>query len=219
MPHYRFVYSKVGNARYISHLELTKLFERAFRRNGIAAKYTEGFNPSVKLNFAAPLSVGQESLKEVAEVETTQDALAALTNLSLPNGIELLAVKEIEKGTPLMSRLGAAVYRVENAEPIRLGMDIFMRMERVEWQKKTKKGVTLVDMKAFVYSMSYDEWKLKAGNTGGINPQVLLERLVELTNTELGLLPKDLGYVDGSHVKIIRTDLLDEEGRGLYEFG
>lgn len=219
MPHYRFVYSKTGDARYISHLELTKLFERAFRRNGIEAKYTEGFNPSVKLNFAAPLSVGQESLKEVAEVETKRDSLTALETLSLPQGIRILAVKEIEKGTPLMSRLGAAVYRVEGAEEIRLGMDAFMRMDFVDWEKKTKKGMTHVNMKDFVFSMTHEEWKLKSGNTGGINPQVLLQRLIELSNLERGLTAEDLSAANGAKVNIVRIDLLDEEGRGLYEFG
>lgn len=219
MPHYRFVYTKTGDARFISHLELTKLFERAFRRNGVVPKYTEGFNPTVKLNFAAPLSVGQESLKEVAEVETKHDSLSALECLSLPKGIKILAVKEIEKGTPLMSRLGAAVYRVEGGEKIRLGINAFMRMDLVDWEKKTKKGLTHVNMKDFVLSLTYEEWKLKSGNSGGINPQVLLERLIELTNLERGIKPEDTNAASAAQVNIVRIDLLDEEGRGLYEFG
>ncbi|MDO4753431.1 MAG: TIGR03936 family radical SAM-associated protein, partial [Bacillota bacterium] len=80
----RFQYSKLGSASYIGHLEMTKLFERTFRRSGVVVKYTEGFNPTVKLNFASPLSVGIESEYEVAEVEIEDESFACFSKLDLP---------------------------------------------------------------------------------------------------------------------------------------
>lgn len=106
----RFRYSKLDQAVYIGHLEMTKLFERAFRRSGVAVKYTEGYNPTVKLNFAAPLSVGIRSLCEVAEIEVEDESVKRFGHLDLPRGVALLDYKVVEKGQPLMSRLAYADY-------------------------------------------------------------------------------------------------------------
>ena len=54
----RIFFEKVGVARYISHLDLMRNFERAMRRADIPFWYTEGFNPRPFLTFALPLSLG-----------------------------------------------------------------------------------------------------------------------------------------------------------------
>lgn len=42
----RLLFSKTGRAKYISHLDLMRTFQRAFFRSGIQIRHTEGFNPS-----------------------------------------------------------------------------------------------------------------------------------------------------------------------------
>lgn len=63
----RLLFSKTGRARYISHLDLMRTFQRAFSRAGIPIKHTEGFNPHPFVSIALPLSVGFSSQCEILE--------------------------------------------------------------------------------------------------------------------------------------------------------
>ena len=63
-----FSFVKEGTAAFISHLDLMAVFERALVRAGIRARFTEGFNPKPRLEFASPLGLGIESDEEIAAV-------------------------------------------------------------------------------------------------------------------------------------------------------
>ena len=63
----RLLFSKTGRAKYISHLDLMRTFQRAFSRAGIQIKHTEGFNPHPFVSIALPLSVGYSSQCEILE--------------------------------------------------------------------------------------------------------------------------------------------------------
>ncbi len=65
----RLLFSKTGRAKYISHLDLMRTFQRAFARAGISIKHTEGFNPHPFVSIALPLSVGYSSQCEILEFE------------------------------------------------------------------------------------------------------------------------------------------------------
>lgn len=216
----RFQYTKLGNAVYIGHLEMTKLFERAFRRSGVIVKYTEGFNPTVKLNFASPLSVGIESEYEVAEVEIEDGSFEHFSRLLLPLGIQILDYKQVEKGVPLMSRLAYSSYCLRpepnQAEAPALTLSHSLSdwiSERLRWfseqgeilfEKRTKKGSKTVNMKAFVKDIRLSEAgiclaTLVSGNNGSLNPVALS-----------GVLFPDC------RVKIKRILLADENEKELY---
>ena len=64
MYKYTIVFSKTGLVKYISHLDMLRLFKRAFRRAGIELAYSQGFNPHPKMGFAQPLSLGYEAEAE-----------------------------------------------------------------------------------------------------------------------------------------------------------
>jgi radical SAM-linked protein len=63
-----FSFSKTGLMRYISHLDLMRLFMRAMRRADFPLKMTEGFSPHPKLSFKRALKLGLESQQEEASV-------------------------------------------------------------------------------------------------------------------------------------------------------
>ena len=65
----RLRFSKTGRAKYISHLDLMRTFQRAFLRAGIEITHTEGFNPHAFVSIPLPLSVGFASQFEVLEFE------------------------------------------------------------------------------------------------------------------------------------------------------
>ncbi len=68
----RVKFTKIGNLQYISHLDLVRTMTRVVIRSGLPLYYTEGFNPIPKLVFAAPLSIGTESLTEFMDIRLTE---------------------------------------------------------------------------------------------------------------------------------------------------
>ena len=57
----RALFQKTGNAVYLSHLDLMRLFQRSFKRAGLPLTHTQGFNPRPSVSIALPLSLGVES--------------------------------------------------------------------------------------------------------------------------------------------------------------
>lgn len=65
----RLLFEKTGEAVYISHLDLMRLFQRAFKRAGLLLVHTQGFNPRPSVSIALPLSVGVESRCELLDFD------------------------------------------------------------------------------------------------------------------------------------------------------
>jgi len=63
----RLLFEKTGKAVWISHLDLMRLFQRAFKRAGLPLTHTQGFNPRPSVSIALPLSVGVESVCELLD--------------------------------------------------------------------------------------------------------------------------------------------------------
>lgn len=96
MPRARF--EKTGNARYISHLDLMRLFQRAFKRAGLPLTHTQGYNPRPSVSIALPLSLGVESCCELLDFELEQNVacgeICAGLNNALVDGVRVLEVYE-----------------------------------------------------------------------------------------------------------------------------
>ena len=65
----RALFEKTGSAIYISHLDLMRAFQRAFKRAGLPLTHTQGFNPRPSVSIALPLSLGTESVCELLDFE------------------------------------------------------------------------------------------------------------------------------------------------------
>ena len=72
----RILFEKKGNAVWISHLDLMRLFQRAFKRAGLPLTHTQGFNPRPSVSIALPLSVGVESNCELLDFELEGEKVA-----------------------------------------------------------------------------------------------------------------------------------------------
>ena len=90
MDKIRFLYSKTGKAKFISHLDLMAIMQRAFLRADVKLKYSEGFNPHPYMSVALPLSVGCESICELIDVKLTTNTVPDIKSIRLPDGITLL---------------------------------------------------------------------------------------------------------------------------------
>ena len=65
----RALFEKTGNAVWMSHLDLMRLFQRAFKRADLHLKHTQGFNPRPFVSIALPMSVGVESVCELLDFD------------------------------------------------------------------------------------------------------------------------------------------------------
>lgn len=93
----RALFEKTGNAVYISHLDLMRLFQRAFKRAGLPLTHTQGFNPRPSVSIALPLSLGVESVCELLDFdlegeEIPNGEILSRLNHSLVEGVRVLEV-------------------------------------------------------------------------------------------------------------------------------
>ena len=91
----RLLFEKTGSAVWISHLDLMRLFQRAFKRAGLPLKHTQGYNPRPSVSIALPLSVGVDSVCELLDfdldgVDVSCEVITERLNQCLVSGVKVL---------------------------------------------------------------------------------------------------------------------------------
>src|SRR5690606_26793835 len=119
----RITFTKQNALRYIGHLDLHQLWERAMRRADLPLAYSQGFHPQPKISLAAALPLGFSSRGEVLDVRLKEDiSIEAITkqlNETLPADIKILNVEEVDESLPALQTLVvSATYDVKLTEPI-----------------------------------------------------------------------------------------------------
>ena len=121
---HRVTFEKTGDARFLSHRNTMDVLERAIRAASLPARYSEGFNPHMKLSMGPALPLGLESRHEVFDVDGIApfgpDA-ARLINEKLPAGMVVRDVRELDPAEPALSRsVKSARYavRLDSAEQV-----------------------------------------------------------------------------------------------------
>lgn len=181
-----FYYTKGYEVRYIGHLDLMRVFERALRRTMLPLKYTEGFNPRIKLSFALPLPVSVEGEAELATLELThfvdvrgfEDQL----NSVLPTGIKVFAAKIDHLKQSLNELVKSASYIVDFAEaPDTDYLNQVLGRDSLVYSKKSKHTTRDIDLKPYLYACRLESDKLfftvKAGSDINIRPDEVLRIL------------------------------------------
>src|SRR6476469_8660746 len=69
----RIAFTKQGKVRFISHRDVARAFERAFRIETLPLSFTQGFSPRPKVSFGLALSVGHESEAEYLDFELVEE--------------------------------------------------------------------------------------------------------------------------------------------------
>jgi len=112
----RMHFEKMGYAKYLSHLDVMRVFERVFRRAGIKLAYTQGFNPHPKISFGPALPLGYTSTAEFVDVELTNYLSLDIKNAVnpiLPQGLKIIDIKVIPLATPsLNASINTAEYQI-----------------------------------------------------------------------------------------------------------
>lgn len=210
-------FEKGDELRYLSHLDLQRLLQRALRRAGIPLAYSQGFNPHPLLSFATALGLGQTSAAEWMEVRLEADMapaeFLARVNAALPTGVRFLTAQEAPEGMPaLAARMTSALYRVE-LSPSAPGLDASAVREVLDRllsgpilvEKFSKGGAKQADLRPLVLSAQVE----------GINPVRLLVRGVLTAGASLNapLFAKAVLDALGGG-EIIRVHRLELYGQG-----
>ena len=111
---HRLLFEKTGNGVWISHLDLMRLFQRAFKRAGLNLKHTQGFSPRAMVSIALPLSVGVESRCEILDYELVGQELPfaeikARLNATMPAGVRVLEAYDSPRKPKDLTHLDIAI--------------------------------------------------------------------------------------------------------------
>ena len=144
----RALFEKKGNAVWISHLDLMRLFQRAFKRAGLPLTHTQGFNPRPSVSIALPLSVGVESSCELLDFDLDGDKVAnrivrGKLNDYLVPGIRVIKVYDNMQKIKHLAYLDTIVTMEYDAGVPENGLErirTLFTQEEVLVEKKTKSG-------------------------------------------------------------------------------
>lgn len=147
----RLLFEKTADAVWISHLDLMRLFQRAFKRAGLPLKHTQGFSPRPSVSIALPLSVGVESTCELLDFELdgqmfSCEEMTERLNAVLTDGIRVLKIYDGGDKIKNLAFLDCHVRLVyDNGVPNGAEESIRALFSREELlvEKKSKKGDTL----------------------------------------------------------------------------
>ncbi|MHB8068693.1 MAG: TIGR03960 family B12-binding radical SAM protein [Desulfobaccales bacterium] len=153
---YRLSFSKVDEARWLSHLELISAFYRSLRRGRLPLVFSDGFHPLPRVAFHGALPVGVESLAESLDVELAQPLgaleLVETLNPVLPPGIKILQVQALPRRLP-PPRPQTAVYQVESPEALfdpEAAASFLNQEEVLVTRQRPKKADKIVNLRALV---------------------------------------------------------------------
>ena len=144
----RIIFEKKGKAVWISHLDLMRLFQRAFKRAGLPLTHTQGFNPRPSVSIALPLSVGVESCCELLDFDLDGDKVVnriirGKLNDYLVPGIRVIKVYDNGQKIKNLALLDTIVTLEYDegipADAVRKLKDFFAQ-EEIPVGKKTKSG-------------------------------------------------------------------------------
>jgi len=125
---WRLVFARDEEARFLSHLDAVRLWERAFRRGEIPVATSEGFTPRSKLIFAAPLQLGMLAEHELADLflaeRLTAPDLRDRLSAGMPRGYRVVDLHDVWVGAPAIApQLTAADYRMTLLNVERAGLE------------------------------------------------------------------------------------------------
>ncbi|QOX62770.1 DUF2344 domain-containing protein [Anoxybacterium hadale] len=220
MSRYVIKFYKEGVLRYISHLDLLRLFKRSFKREGIRLQYSQGFNPHPKMSFAQPLSLGYSSTGEYIEFETTQpyppEEIKEKMNRILPEGMGILSCEELPAaGKTLAAMTNAADYEISIPCPEGGNIDIIQLVSAylsqkaitvLKHQRKSGKDVE-IDMKPMIHDFAgfvdnnyiMLHCRLSAGSTANLSPELVLSSFcshsrISYDRTEVNIKRKEIYF-------------------------
>ncbi len=190
MQRLRIRFCRGQEVKFISHLDILRLWQRAFHRAEIPLAYSEGFSPHPRISLAAPLPIGVTSQAELMGILCTKwvspHFFTAAVSQQLPSGIEILQVYQVALTMPsLQSQVRYAEYRVEvetekGQKDIESAVTELLSMKHLPWQHQRDTGTRNYDLRALIDDLWLIDWhsgyctlgmRLRCDNSGSGRPE------------------------------------------------
>ena len=202
-------FSRTGRTRFVSHLDMQRLFARALRRTGIPVKFSQGFNPHIVTSFASALPVGMETYGDYMEfyIEGEEKITYIIQRLNevLPEGIKVLDAGKIEEKAPkLMAASKAAQVEIiceenEKKDALISGIEQILKSESCICEKKSKGKIRNFDIRPLIFDCKIEGGhiilELAHSGAGSLSPYILIEEAKRRADFE-------------ADVRAVRLDLL-----------
>ena len=160
----RLLFEKTGNAIWISHLDLMRVFQRSFKRAGLPLTHSGGFNPRPSVSIALPLSVGVESACELLDFdldgyEVSCEEIRSRLNETLVSGVKVLEVYEEARKLKHLAYLDCVVtLEYDGGAPDADAVAELFRRETLFVEKKTKSnGIQDQDILPMIRSLTVEQ--------------------------------------------------------------
>jgi radical SAM-linked protein len=173
MQRLRIKFSRGTEIKYISHLDIVRLWQRAFNRAGIQIAYSTGFTPHPKIALAAPLPLGVTSEAELMDIVIVRGVapqfFISAMNQQLPPGIKVDKVHPIGQDLPaLQAQVSQAEYRVEvettgGPPDIQTTVANLLVLEHLPWQHQRDTGPHQYDLRALIFDIKIGNWQPPVG--------------------------------------------------------
>ena len=210
----RVKYKKEDEMIFISHLDLQRLLQRAFRRAKINLSYSEGFNPHPKMSYGNALALGVESQGEYVDIEIEDDIevdeFLERINNQLPEGIKFIKGQEIDPKTPSLSSVivyGEYIFNIDLDTPlskefVKSRVLNFVKSEEIIVTKTNKKGRKVeVDIRPLIKNfdlVSLDDKKvtfestIATGSKANLNTNIFIPKILEMLDIDMDPLDVDI---------------------------
>ncbi len=159
---------KTGALRFLGHLDIARAFDRAIRRAGLPVAYSQGFNPSAQMSFAAALPVGTAAENEICAIQLqrpmpAEDIRTAL-EAQLPHDLGVVDVRIIaHSGKRMYADLKTAEYEVElspepslSTERISAAVDRLRNAGSLPVVRETKSRQRELDIRPGVHGLALE---------------------------------------------------------------
>jgi radical SAM-linked protein len=168
MQRLRIRFSRGEEIKYISHLDLIRLWQRALNRAGIPLTYSKGFSPHPQISMALALAMGVTSEAELMDITldkfVSPHSFTAAVGQQLPRGITVSGVYNTPLTMPsLQSQVRLAEYTVglvteKTKEEVESAINSLLDKESLPWQHQRDTGPHKYDLRALIEDLWLIDW-------------------------------------------------------------
>ena len=190
MQRLRIRFCRGEEIKFISHLDIMRLWERALHRARISLAYSEGFSPHPRISLAAPLPVGVTSEAELMDIFIARLVsphwFTTAVSQQLPPGIGIVGVYPLALTIPsLQSLVRYAEYKVaiateRDTRDMESAISTLLSAEALPWHHQRDTGRRSYDLRALIDDLWLIDWchpygiigmRLRCGNLGSGRPE------------------------------------------------
>jgi len=160
MQRLRLRFGRGEDIKFLSHLDVMRLWERILRRCGLPISYSEGFSPHPRIALAAPLPVGVTSQHEIMDVFLMRwvapASFVSQVKQQMPKGLDLLEAWQVGANIPsLQSQVRFTEYKVEvqteeEKQQIESAIHSLLSAKELQWHHLRDTGARHYDLRTLI---------------------------------------------------------------------